>query len=434
MFVLWNIKKLYSGASADAAAVRTGVDLVVRAGRIAEITPAGQVAYGADVTTVDASAFVVTPGLVDCHGHITALGLRTADVERMNCSQEALLWVEKILYTTLVEGGVTTLRDVGGATHFMKRMVDEGVMLGPRLKVAICMLSSTGGHADFRGTDRCHAELSRLWPEAPGRPSSIVDGSDACRKRVREIAACGADLIKLCTSPGVASPSDALEHRDFTAEEIAVICDEAKARGLKVAAHAHSQLGIGLAIDNGVDDIQHISFMDERLVERAARRGCTVTPTSWIIAALLETGGLDPFVMDKAKRAAEHHYRAVALARAGGLAILAGTDPVLPNMHGQNYMEMVHLVRDGLSPLQAWYGATGLAAQEIGQTDTGVLEVGRRADLLITTADVVADPAAFARGALLEVVKDGIAYRGGVAALPQRSYRSATVERMGDRS
>ena len=214
----------------------------------------------------------MTPGLVDAHSHITVLGLSHADMEKTN-GIEALVWAERVLAVTLVDGGVTTLRDVGGATHRMKRLVDDGTWIGPRMKIAICMLSTTGGHADFRGPDRCHAEISRLWPEMPGRPSSLVDGPWECRKRVREIAACGADWIKLCTSPGVASPGDALEHRDFTAEEIAAICDEAAARGLKVAAHAHSASGIALAIENGVADIQHISFLDERLAAKAHAKG-----------------------------------------------------------------------------------------------------------------------------------------------------------------
>jgi len=255
----------------------------------------------------------------------------------------------------------------------MKRLVDEGLMIGPRLKISICMLSSTGGHADFRGPDLCHGQLSRLWPPAPGRPSSIVDGPWECRKRVREIAACGADLIKLCTSPGVASPSDHLEHRDFTAEEIEAICEEAQGRGLKVAAHAHSESGIELAIKNGVSDIQHISFMDERLAEMAQDHGCTVTPTSWVIRDLMKAQGIDPFVMDKVKKVAEVHTKAVQFARSGGLKIVAGTDPVLPGMHGRNYMEIVHLIEDGLNPLEAWYGATGQAADVIQIADSGRL-------------------------------------------------------------
>ena len=99
-------------------------------------------------------------------------------------------------------------------------------------------------------------------------------------------------------------------------------------------------------------------------MELADRRGCTVTPTSWVVNDLPAAEGLSAAVMDKARQVAEVHGRAVDFARRGGLRILAGTDPVLPGMHGRNYMELVHLVRDGLDPLAAWHGMTGLAAAE----------------------------------------------------------------------
>ena len=424
MIVLSNVAKLYDGSSDRSESVHTGVDLAIDGGRVASLSPHDpELRSGGERTLVDASRWTVTPGLIDCHGHVTVLGLSSAQLERSN-APAAFVYVEKVLHRTLVDGGVTTMRDVGGATHAMKRLVDEGAVLGPRLKIAICMLSTTGGHADFRGPDRCHAELSRLWPAAPGRPSSIVDGPWEARRRVREIAACGADLIKLCTSPGVASPGDKLEHRDFTEDEIRAICDEAAGRGLRVAAHAHSRSGIELAVHNGVHDVQHISFMDEATVEAADRRGCTVTPTSWVIKELLRAEGLSDFVRDKAQRVAEVHAAAVDFARQGGLKILAGTDPVLPGMHGRNYMEVACLIEDGLTALAAWYGATGLAAAEIGQEDTGVLAPGKRADLLVAGEDVIEDPARLEQGALIEVVKDGEGYRGGVPELPQRSFAS----------
>ena len=427
MLTLSNVHKLYDGTADDDTALHAGVDLVLDGPRVAALEPhrPDRPAAEGDVV-VDASDWTVTPGLIDCHGHITVLGLGSEDMARMNSGQ-ALLFVERILHRTLVDGGVTTMRDIGGATHLMKRLVDEGVMIGPRLKIAICMLSTTGGHADFRGVDRCHGEISKLWPAGPGRPSSIVDGPWEARQRVREIAACGADLIKVCASPGVASPSDHLEHREFTGEELQAITDEAAHRGLRVAAHAHSRGGIDLAITHGVHDIQHISFLDEEQVERAHAAGCTVTPTSWVMAELMGAEGLSPFVMEKVKQVNEVHQRAVAHAASGGLKILMGTDPVLPNMHGRNYMELVHLMRDGLSALTVWHGSTGLAAEEIGQTDAGTLVPGQRADLLVARGDVIEEPELLDRGALVEVFQDGVGHRGGVPQAPQRSFQT-TVE------
>jgi len=423
VFLLSNIQTLYDGSASGKQALHRNMDILVEGGRISQVTPHQKGRdMGKALSVVDCSKYTVTPGLIDCHGHIAICGIEGNDLDRMN-GPEGLLIVEKILYTSLVKGGVTTIRDVGGATHLMKRLVDEGVMIGPRLKIAICMLSTTGGHADFRGPDRCHAQLSRLWPPGPGRPSSIVDGPWECRKRVREIAACGADLIKICASPGVASPGDKLEHREFTSAEIEAICDEAEARGLRVAAHAHSSSGINMAIDGGVHDIQHISLMGEAEVEKAYARGCTVTPTSWVMERILQEPDLDPFVLEKAKRVGESHAAAVVHARSGGLKILAGSDSVFPDMHGRHCLEIASLIKDGLTPLEAWHGATGLAADEIGQNDSGTLVVGQRADLLICKGDVVHNPGLIADEALLEVVKDGQGYRG-MAGIRQRSFAS----------
>lgn len=426
MLILANVRKLYDGTGSDDSAVHARVDVLVDGRTIHAVEPhRPERPRGPEDATIDCSELTVTPGLIDCHGHVTVLGLGRKSMDLMNTAA-AIVYVEKILYTTLVDGGVTTMRDIGGATDLMKRLVEEGKILGPRLKIAISMLSSTGGHADFRGPDRCHGELSKLWPAGPGRPSSIVDGPWECRKRVREVVACGADVIKICASPGVASPSDHLEHREFTKKEVRAITDEAAGRGLRVAAHAHSQSGIQLAIEAGVHDLQHISFMDERLVERAYERGCTVTPTSWVMHELERADGLSPFVMEKVKKVAEVHAAAVSFAASGGLPILMGTDPVLPGMHGRNYMELHWLIEEGLTPLTAWYGATGLAAREIGAPDTGTIAPGQRADLLIARGDVVETPRLFDDGALLEVVQDGLGHRG-LAGVPQRDFASTVL-------
>lgn len=426
MLILGNIGTLYDGTGYEKQSLKTGVDLFIEKGKIADVKPHNAALAGGSATYIDCKAYTVTPGLIDCHGHVTTLGLKRDDMELMN-GGAALVYVEKILYRSLVEGGVTTIRDVGGATHLMKRLVDEGVILGPRLKIAICMLSTTGGHADFRGPDRCHSSISSLWPEGPGRPSSVVDGPWECRKRVREIAACGADLIKICASPGVASPRDNLSNRDFTPEEVAAICDEAAGRGLRVAAHAHSANGIELAIDNGVNDIQHISLMDERMAEKAAKKNCTVTPTSWVVNTLHEFKGLSDFVIEKAKRVAESHSRATELAVKYNLKILGGTDPVLRDMHGRNYVELTYLIKEGVPPLRAWFGMTGLAAKEIGIPETGTLVPGQRADVLLCKGNVIEKPETMKEN-LVEVIKDGEAYRGAFPNLKPRTYASNIKE------
>jgi imidazolonepropionase-like amidohydrolase len=231
--------------------------------------------------------------------------------------------------------------------------------------------------------------------------------------------------VKICASPGVISPTDHLEHRDFTLEEMDAICDEAAGRGMYVAGHAHSHSGIRMAIESGVKDIQHISFMDESLAELAYAKGCTVTPTSWVGQRLAQSDEFNEHIRTKVQAVSESHARAVKVAHGSGLKLLAGTDPVLPDMHGRNYMELVALIQEGVPPLAAWFGATGLAAEQLGLPDTGAVVEGRRADLLVCQGDVVQDPSRLDHGALVEVVKDGWGYRNGLPAIPQQTYRKA---------
>ena len=193
---------------------------------------------------------------------------------------------------------------------------------------------------------------------------------------------------------------------------------------MMVAAHAHSRHGIELAIDCGVHDIQHISFLNEALAEKAYAKGCTVTPTSWINYELPKVEGLSSFIAEKVQQVTASHAESVRIAQASGLNMITGTDPILPRMHGRNYMEMVSLIKDGLPPLAAWYSGTGLAAERIGQDDTGKLAPGYRADILFSRGDVIADPHMFEQGALVEVVKDGVGYRGFLNEVPQKTFRS----------
>lgn len=428
MLVLSNIERLYDGTGSGPDSLHSNVDVLIENGLITAVrrhNPKTPIA--SNVSTVDCTGCAVTPGIIDCHNHATIIGSTEALFGRIN-GPDGLLYIERILYTSLVNGGVTTLRDMGGATHRLKNLIEDGVVLGPRLLISICMLSATAGHGDFRGTDRCFDSVSKVFPPVAGRPSSIVDGPWECRKRVREIVACGADFIKLCTSPGVHSASVEIERRDFTLQEIEAIVEEATAKGLRVAVHAHSRSGIEDAIRCGVQDIQHASFIDQALVERAAAAGCTITPTSWVIHETVQRAEALPLpIREKALAVASAHTNAVQMARRQGLPILAGTDAILTGMHGKNAMEMAHLISDGLTALEAWHGATGLAASCLGLGNLGVIAAGNAADLLVCSVEALDHPEKLVEGGLYEVIKEGYGYKG-FPSIPQNSY-AETVSR-----
>src|SRR5688500_9958184 len=105
MIVLANVGLLYDGTSDTKKALRKGVDLWIDGGKVHALRPHGQgEKVGPDHVTVDASAYTATPGLVDAHSHVTVLGLSPADMEKTN-GIEALVWAERVLAITLVDGG-----------------------------------------------------------------------------------------------------------------------------------------------------------------------------------------------------------------------------------------------------------------------------------------------------------------------------------------
>ncbi len=110
--------------------------------------------------------------------------------------------------------GITTVRDAGGADLGVKQAVEEGIVRGPRLQISLTMLSQTGGHGDGWMPSGATGEL---FPEYPGMPSSIVDGVDEARRKVRELIRDGADVIKIATSGGVLSPRDSPDQPGFVA-------------------------------------------------------------------------------------------------------------------------------------------------------------------------------------------------------------------------
>src|ERR671915_460633 len=100
------------------------------------------------------------------------------------------------------------------------------VVAGPRMQIAISMLSQTGGHGD--GWHVCGAEVPLMGPH-PGRPDTVVDGPDEMRRTVRELLRAGADVLKVATSGGVLSARDDPRHPHFRAAELDVLVEEADA-------------------------------------------------------------------------------------------------------------------------------------------------------------------------------------------------------------
>ena len=180
-------------------------DVAVVDGRIVEV---GSGLDGDEA--VDCSGATVFPGFFDCHVHVMVSGVDTLRQLQTPFSYPFYEAVHNLRRTLAL--GITHVRDAGGADLGVAEAVRSGLIAGPRMQIAISMLSQTGGHGD--GWHVCGADVP-LMPPHPGRPDTTVDGPDEMRRTVRTLLRAGADVLKVATSGGVLSARDDPRHPHF---------------------------------------------------------------------------------------------------------------------------------------------------------------------------------------------------------------------------
>jgi imidazolonepropionase-like amidohydrolase len=369
----------------------------------AQITYAGPAA-GAPQTPGAASvnATTVMPGMWDCHGHF--MGTRSFDLARLPQEPVALRGARSAAdLRAALDAGVTSVREVGGLGVYLARAVAEGVLDGPAIYGAGAVLSTTGGHGDL------HAYPLGWMHDFARRDAEfrLADGPDECMRAVREQLRRNARVIKVCASGGVLSEVDHPIHQQFTLPELRAIVEVAGLAERVVAAHCHGKPGIVAALEAGVRTIEHGTYLDDECCDAMRETGAILVPTRTIIEDMLQHLDVVPgYAAAKLVAIAEVHAAAVTNALEHGVTIAMGTDIGLtgldlPNSWGRNGAELPHLVRLGMTPLQAIEAATATGPLTLGPQAprSGRLEAGYDADVITLDADpladisVVADPA-----------------------------------------
>lgn len=354
-------------------------DVVVEGNRIVDV---GRNLDG-DVD-IDCSGNLITPGLIDCHVHFMAdgnfsPGNYAATPFSLNFYQAA----ERMKRTLAC--GITSVREAGGADLGVKEAQEQGLIVGPRMQIAITILSQTGGHAD--SWEVCGAHMPGMLDEHPGRPHCVVDGPEEMRVRVREIIRAGADVIKVCTSGGVISPRDDPQHAHFQAEELDMLVAEATAAHLFVMAHAQATEGIKNAVRAGIRSIEHGIYLDDEAIQMMLDAGTYLVPTLIAPQGVLDAAdrGIDvpAYALEKAAQVIDVHRTSVASAIKAGVKIAMGTDAgVTP--HGQNLNELPLMASLGMTTSDVWESATRVAAELMGVDDRlGTVAPGKLADLVV---------------------------------------------------
>jgi imidazolonepropionase-like amidohydrolase len=348
-------------------------------GRIAEVSQT-------DVDGgVDLGGRTVMPGLIDAHAHLSSdisrspgFGPPPALKGELPRPRELGYFVLAKTARVLLAAGITSVRDVGSYDDeaiALREAVRLGIVEGPRILSCGRIISATApGGAIF----------TTMYREA--------DGPDDMRKAVREQLRRGADFIKLMATGARSVLAEDPEPAQMTAAEIEAIVDEAHRLGVRVAAHVEGLAGARLAVQAGVDTIEHgLSLHREpALLDEMARRGIVLVPTLSTFHDLAErfTDAFAPALVEQAKRQLEEAYASLAAAHTAGVTLAMGHDSGPP---GENAIELVRMVDGGLPALEGIAAATRGSAQALGLTDVGTVTSGEVADVLVIDGDPASD-------------------------------------------
>lgn len=389
-------------------------------GRIRSVT-AGWPADAASASTQGATSHALRtclPGWTDLHVHLGSQSSTQSYAEGFRLDPEDYAFRSVGYARKTLMAGFTSVRDLGGniAPH-LRDAIAQGHVAGPRIFAAGKSIATTGGHAD--PTNGLNDRLAHLIGP-PGPTDGVVNSVNDARQAVRQRYKDGSDVIKITATGGVLSYAKSGDAPQFTVDEVKAVVDTAKDYGYRVAAHAHGEEGMYRAVQAGVTSIEHGTYMSDRVMKLMKEKGTWYVPTIYAGRFVADKAKIDGYfpeiVRTKAARIGAQIQETAARAWKGGVKIAFGTDMGV-GPHGDNAREFVYMVEAGIPAAYALQAATLHAATVLGVDDQGVLEAGKRADIVALTGDPLDDIRA-----VLDVdfvMKDGRVYKRDGAALPE---------------
>jgi imidazolonepropionase-like amidohydrolase len=336
----------------------------------------------------------LTPGLIDMHVHYVWDGSVDPAQTLQSRSQTGTVIEAVKNARKQLEGGVTTVRDLGSTTDTAVEIgsaIRQGKIPGPRTFASGRTIIISGGHDPFWGIES--------------------DGTDAVRSAVRTLRSKGANLIKVSATGGVYGQAVGEEPgtSELSYEELKAIVEEASRFNLQVAVHAVGREGIRNAVEAGVDTIEHGNLMDEETLELMLEDDIALDPTLYTYRNIASSDSIPNYARANAQRVYESHAEMFGQAVQKGARILAGSDAGSPELpHPSLHRELACLVEFGQTPEEALTSATYQAANQLERPELGVIESGTPADVVGYSADPRADISITKSPSI--VVKEGTRY------------------------
>ena len=365
-------------------------DLLVEGDRIVGVSPTS---VPAGTTEIDLGDVTLLPGLMDMEVNLLMGGPNHASPLVPVQEDPALRTLRAVANgQRTLRAGFTTVRNLGLFVQTggllldvaLMKAIDMGWVDGPRIVPAGHAISPTGGHLDPTMFQALAPHVLPLTVE-----EGIANGVAEVRKAVRYQIKYGARVIKVVASGGVMSHTGPAGARQYSTEELEAIVDEAHRAGLKVAAHCHGDEAARVAVECGIDCLEHGSLMSDETLDLLVERGTFLVATTYL-ADGMDTSHAAPDLQAKAAEVFPRARKTISKAIERGIRVACGTDaPAIP--HGRNAKELIALVERGMTPLQALRAATTVAAELIDVDDRGRLEVGLLADIIAVPGDPLTD-------------------------------------------
>lgn len=398
-----------------------GVNVLVEGKLIQQVSTEELAAEGA--TVIDGKGRTLMPGLIDAHWHTTFCCAPQSTVVTGDILEIAIrgaLGAEQTLMR-----GFTTVRDVGGNPFAIKKMIDAGELVGPRIYPSGPPISQTSGHFDYRGKNEV--------PTNPADPLNYwernmllltADGVPEVMKRAREVLRMGATQLKIAGGGGVSSVYDPLDVQEFTYAEMKAIVDVADTWNTYVAAHIFTDKATRTAIRAGVKSIEHGYLVGEETLQMMKDKGVWLS-----IQPLLNDEDAfkfdDPSSTQKWIQVTEGTDRIYRLAKKIGVKIAFGTDMLFDPETAAKQGKFLAKLKRWFSPYEILKMATSTNAELIAlcgprspyqSGPIGVIEEGAYADLILVDGnplediDLVADPGSN----FTVIMKDGVLHKNEV--------------------
>jgi imidazolonepropionase-like amidohydrolase len=368
-----------------------GMSVLCEGGKIAAVKP-GRMAAPAGATVIDGGGRTLMPGLIDNHMHI----FLSASTEKQlldpaetfeALNDRAIEEAKQVLLR-----GFTSVRDVGGPMFAVKRSIDQGKSIGPRIYPSGAMISQTSGHGDFRTP----SELSRRFGGKPTKgeligAGFIADGRNEVLTATRENLRFGASQIKVMAGGGAASAYDPLDVAQYTLDELKAAVDAASDWNTYVTVHAYTPRAVRRAVEAGVKCIEHGQLLDEPTVKLLGDKGIWLSLQALDEAPPTQT----PEVRAKKHTVVQGTDNAFKWAKKYKVKLAFGSDILLNPTMTRNQITDIVKLRQWFTPAEALKLVTHDNAQLLALSGPrnpypgklGVIEAGAYADILLVDGD-----------------------------------------------